>query len=114
MKKSKVVPLRIPDNLDEVARLSAELEHTDKATAMRQWLHEGAAIYLVRQVGEGRLTMSRAAELLDVSIYDLYEIAERYRIEIGATDEQRRLSKQSRQQMVESMRQAQKTVKAVD
>ena len=112
MKKNRVVPLRIPENLDQVARLSAELEHTDKATAMRRWLHEGAAIYLVRQVGEGRLTMNRAAELLEVSIYDLYDIAERYRIEIGATGEQRGLSRRSREQMVASMRQEQEKAKA--
>jgi hypothetical protein len=105
MTKSKVVPLRITEELDEIASLKAEWEHTDKATALRQWLHESAAIYLVRQVGDGRLTMSRAAELLSTSIYELYNVAEEYRIEIGATAEQARRSRAHTDKLVEAMRQ---------
>jgi len=40
--KSKVVPLRIPENLDELAALSALEQHSDKATALRQWRYRGA------------------------------------------------------------------------
>lgn len=69
--KSKVVPLRIPENLDALADLSAQEEHTDKATALRQWLHRGAALYVVKLVAEGRISIGRAAELLDVTVYDL-------------------------------------------
>ena len=90
--KTKVVPLRIPESLDSVAALSAQNEHTDKATALRQWLHEGAALYMLRLVSEGRLSMSRAAELLDVSMFDLYGLVEKYHIEIGATQQQREQS----------------------
>jgi hypothetical protein len=94
MAKTRVVPLRIPDNLDELAELSAREEHTDKATALRQWLHEGAAHYVLKLVSDGRISMGRGAELLDVSVYDLYNMAEHHTIEIGATDEQRRRSRE--------------------
>ena len=93
MRKNKVVPLRIPEHLDDLAALSAQEEHTDKATALRQWLHEGAAHYALRLVAEGRISMSRAAEMLDVAVYDLYRLAERHGVELGATDEQRRQSR---------------------
>ncbi len=59
--KSKVVLLRIPENLDELASLSAQEEHTDKATALRQWLHRGAAQYVLKLVSEGRISVGRAA-----------------------------------------------------
>jgi hypothetical protein len=94
MAKTKVVPLRIPENLDELAALSAREEHTDKATALRQWLYEGAAHYVLKLVSDGRISMSRGAELLAVSMYDLYNLAERHAIEIGASDEQRRRSRE--------------------
>jgi uncharacterized protein YutE (UPF0331/DUF86 family) len=61
MKRTKVVPLRIPENLDELAALSAQEQHTDKATALRQWLHRGAAEYVLKLVAEGRISMGRAA-----------------------------------------------------
>ena len=104
MAKNRVIPLRILEELDEIASLKAGWEHTDKATALRQWLHESAEIYLVRQVGEGRLTMSRAAELLNTSIYELYSIAEKHRIEIGSTAEQYRRSQLHTDRLVEAMK----------
>lgn len=91
--KSRVVPLRVPENLDELAALSAQEQHTDKATALRQWLHRGAAQYVLKLVAEGRITLGRAAELLEVSVYDLQHLAETQSIELGATDEQRRQSR---------------------
>jgi hypothetical protein len=92
MKKSKVVPLRISENLDELASLSVREEHTDKATALRQWLHQGAAHYLMKLIVEGRISITKAAELLDTTVYDIYALAESHGIELGATDEQRRRS----------------------
>src|SRR5436190_6599481 len=91
MKKSptKVVPLRISETLDDLATLCAEREHTDKATALRQWLHKGAELYVVRLVSEGFISASRGAELLDLSIFDIFAIAENHRMELGPTDEQR-------------------------
>lgn len=92
--KSKVVPLRIPEHLDELAALSAREEHTDKATALRQWLHEGAALYALKLVDEGRISLSHAAKLLHVTVYDLYGLAEKHRIELGATDDHRKRSRE--------------------
>lgn len=93
MKKSRVVPLRIPENLDDLAAISAREQHTDKAVALRQWMHEGAAHFLLNLVAEGRVSMGRAAEMLDVPIFDLYRLAETHGIELGASEEQRRLSR---------------------
>ena len=91
--KSKVVPLRIPENLDELAALIAQEQHTDKATALRQWLHRGAAQYVLRLVSEGRVSVGRASELLDLTVYDLLHMAQIEGIELGATGEQRRESR---------------------
>lgn len=91
--KSKVVPLRIPEKLDDLAALIAEEQHTDKATALRQWLHKGAAHSVVRLVADGRISIGRAAELLGLTVYDIHQMAEVEGIELGATEEQRRRSK---------------------
>lgn len=92
--KSKVIRLRVPANLDELAALSAQEQHTDKATAFRQWLHRGEAEYVVKLVAEGRISVGRAAELLDVTVYDIHRMAETQGIELGATDGQRRRSRE--------------------
>lgn len=100
--KSKVIPLRVPENLDELAALSAQEQHTDKATALRQWLHRGAADYVLKMVAEGRISIGRAAELLELTVYDLHRMAETQGIELGATDEQRRQSRELAAKLVRS------------
>jgi hypothetical protein len=90
--KSKVIPLRIPQYLDEFASLSAREDHTDKATALRQWLHQGATLRALKLVSEGRISLSYAALQLDSSVWDLLALAESYGIELGPTDEQVRKS----------------------
>jgi hypothetical protein len=100
--KSKVVPLRIPENLDELAAFKAQEQQTNKATALRQWLHHGAVQYVLVLVAEGRISLERAAELLDLTVYDLQRQAEVQGIEIGATDEQRRQSRALAAKLVNS------------
>ena len=104
MRKTKVVPLRLPENLDDLAALSAREQQTDKATTLRQWIHQGAARYLLGLVAEGRLSGTRAAELLDLTIYDIHRLADLYRIELGASDEQRRESWAVAAKLVEEFR----------
>jgi hypothetical protein len=99
MAKTKVVPLRIPENLNELAAFNAQERHTDKATALRQWLHEGAAHYVLNLVAEGRVSAGRAAELLDATPHDIYRMAESHGIELGASDEQRRQSRRLAQEL---------------
>jgi hypothetical protein len=99
MSKSRVVPLRIPEHLDELAAFCAKIEHTDKATALRQWLFKGAELWIVRQVSDGRISASRGAELLDLSIFDIYAIAELHGIELGATLAQSRRSRELVEQL---------------
>ena len=102
--KVKIVPLRIPENLDELAALSAQEQHTDKSSALRQWLHQGAAQYVLRLASEGRITVGRAAELLDRSVFDLYRLAEASGVELGASDKQRRQSRKVAAKLAEDRR----------
>ena len=39
--------------------------------------------YVLRLVAEGRISTGRAAELLDVTVYDLYPLAEAHGVELG-------------------------------
>ena len=86
--KSKVVPLRIPETLLELVELQRSEQRTDKATTLRQWLYKGAEEYVLQLVGEGRLTVSRAAELLEMSVYDVFRLAEAKGLVLGATEKQ--------------------------
>ncbi len=91
---SKSVPVRMPENLLELVDLYSRDQRTDRSVTLRQWLYQAAEVYAVKLVGEGRLSIGRAAELLDMTHYDIYRIAEDHAIELGATEEQHRQSRE--------------------
>ncbi|PKB72775.1 MAG: hypothetical protein BZY75_05095 [SAR202 cluster bacterium Io17-Chloro-G7] len=60
---------------------------SDRSTVMRQWLWPCAEIEVVKSISAGRLTIGRAAELLELTHYDIYRIAQENNIVLGASEE---------------------------
>jgi hypothetical protein len=92
-------PLRIPEGILQLAELRGHEERTDKTTILRQWLYAAAEEYAFKRLVEGRLTLSQAAELLDLSVYDVQQKARERGIEPGATAEQYRQALETRRQL---------------
>ena len=65
--KTTPYPVRIPKYLLELADLRAAEEQIDRSTALRQLLHAGAVTYVLDVLAKGRISLSKAAELLDVT-----------------------------------------------
>jgi hypothetical protein len=61
--------------------------HGPEATPVR-----GAKTYVLDLLGEGRISASRAAHVLAVSVHRVHELAREQRVEIGATGEDYRRS----------------------
>ncbi|MDQ3969351.1 MAG: hypothetical protein M3275_13270 [Thermoproteota archaeon] len=85
---SRSYPLRIPDNLIELAEARAREERTDRATALRQLLYTGAEDYVVELLKRERITVSRAAELLDSSVHRVQRLVRERGVETGSTPEE--------------------------
>lgn len=85
--KSRSVTLRLSESLAALADLVGQ-QRTDRSTMLRQWLYVGAEEQAVKMVSEGRLSIGRAAELLELTHYDIYRIARAKGIELGGTSEQ--------------------------
>ena len=81
-------PLRIPEEIMGVAKLRAKEEYVGNSTALRQMLHVGAEEYVLGLVEKGRITIGRAAELLKLPIQDIYELARKHGVRLGANLEQ--------------------------
>lgn len=84
----KAYPLRIPEQLLELAEMKGKADRTDKATALRQLLYAGAEEYVLELLSEGRLALGKALELLELNIYDVQLLAQKSGVELGATGEQ--------------------------
>ena len=84
---SKPYPLRIPENLLSLVDSKAREDRTDRSTALRQLLYAGAEDYVLELLKRERISASRAAELLDVSLYRVHELMRESGVEVDAGPE---------------------------
>lgn len=89
-----VYPMKLNEEIIPLIELKSREEHTNKAIVLKQFLYQGLQGYVMDLVGKGRLSIGKAAEVLDVSIYDMHEIAKARGLKLGATKEQRQRSKE--------------------
>ena len=82
---NKPYPLRIPENLLSLVDSKASEDRTDRATALRQLLYAGAEDYVLELLRRERISASRAAELLDVSVFKVNELMRVHRSETSST-----------------------------
>ena len=82
--KTTPYPVRIPKHLLELADLRAAEEQIDRSTALRQLLHAGAVTYVLDVLAKGRISLSKAAELLDATPLAIVEKAREHGVELGA------------------------------
>jgi len=74
------ITIDIPHNIDLILDQRAREEHIDKVSVMKQMLREGAESYLVGQYSHGRISKDKLAELLDMDIYEVNELLEKYHV----------------------------------
>jgi hypothetical protein len=82
--KTMPYPVRIPKHLLDLADLRAAEEQVDRSTALRQLLHVGAVTYVLDVLAKGRISLSKAAELLDATPLAIVEKAREHGVELGA------------------------------
>ena len=82
--KTTPYPVRIPKHLLDLADLRAAEEQIDRSTALRQLLHAGAVTYVLDVLAKGRISLSKAAELLDATPLAIVEKAREHGVELGA------------------------------
>jgi hypothetical protein len=93
-------PLQIPKNVMALVNLRTEEAHVDESTALMQLLFMGAQDYVVEVYKQGRISLSRAAAMLDMSTFDIIAIASERGIQIGATEEQQKQSRETAASLV--------------
>ena len=89
-----VYPMKLKDEIMPIIELKSKEEHTNKAIVLKQLVYKGLEYYVMQLCVNGRLSVGKAAEILDISIYDVHRIAEREGAKLSATEEQRKKSKE--------------------
>jgi predicted HTH domain antitoxin len=99
-KTTRPYPLRIPQSLMELADAKSRAERTDRSTALRQLLYTGAEEYVLELLSEGRISTTRAADILDVSVHRMHELAQKHGLKLGATLEDHRRSVEEARELI--------------
>ena len=99
-KMAQVQPLRIEENILKLAELRSKDEHTNKTTAIKQFLYSGAEEYILRLCSQGRMSIGKAAEILHKNIYDLQESARQKGLELGITTKEYNESRGIAQELI--------------
>lgn len=92
-----VYPLKLKDEIIPLIELKSKEEHTNKSIVLKQFLYKGLEDFVINLVSKGRLSTGKAAEILDLSIYDIHEIAKSKGLKLSANIEQRQKSKKALQ-----------------
>ena len=96
-----VYSLKLKDEILPLIELKSMEERTNKAIVLKQFLYKGLENYVIDLVSKGRLSVGKAAEILEISIYDVQEIAKSRGLKLSATMEQRQSSKGNIRRIIE-------------
>ena len=89
-----VYPMKLKDEIMPLIELKSKEERTNKSIVLKQFLYKGLEDYVIDLVSRGRLSIGKAAEILDLSIYNVQEIAKLKGLKLSATKEQWQKSKE--------------------
>jgi predicted HTH domain antitoxin len=82
---SKPLGARVPKEIEQHLTEIMKVEGIDKSTAVRKLLERGISEWrkerAIKLVGEGKITMTRAAELAGISLWEMVELARERKVE---------------------------------
>lgn len=94
------VNLKIPENMKYVVETLAREEHIDEKTALRKLLFEGIKLYVLNLYAKGKISLSKTAEILDLSVPEVLSLAKTHGVEIGSTVEQAKESRKRARELL--------------
>lgn len=82
-----VQPIRLDENVERLIELKSREEHMSKSNVLRQFIYGGIEDYALQLCAEGRLSLSKCAELLNRSIWELLDLAKQKDIKLIIDEE---------------------------
>ena len=99
-----VYPLKLDEKIIPMTELKSKEEHTNKAVVLKQLIYHGLEDYIISLCAKGRLSVGKAAEILDLSIYDIHRIAKEKGIKLTASEDQRQKSEETTKKLIKKLK----------
>lgn len=101
-----IQPVRLSEKIKPLLDLKTKEEHLSRSTLIKQFVYEGLEKYALKLCERGRLSIGRAAEILDMSIYDLQEMAKEKGIILSAREEAAEKSSEVTKKLIRKLKPA--------
>lgn len=101
-----IQPVRLPEKIKPLIDLKTNEEHLSRSVVIRQLIYDGLEDYAIHLVDKGRISIGKAAELLDLSIYDIQEMARERGIILSADEESDREAEKHVKELVKKLKKA--------
>ena len=88
-----VYPIKLKEEIMPLIELKSKEEHTNKAIVLKQLIYGGLGDYVIKLCAKGRLSVGKAAEILDLTVYDINSMAKKMGVKLTASEEQLQSSK---------------------
>lgn len=99
-----IQPIRLSEKITPLIELRANKERVSKSTAIRQFMYEGLEEYALNLCKEGRISIGKAAELLDKTIYEMQDLAREKGIVLSASEESQEKSEETRNKILQKLK----------
>ncbi len=87
--------LKVSEEMTYVIEIISREEYIDEKTVLRRIIYEGIKEYVLDFYSKGKISLSKCAEVLSLSVHDVLRLARREGISIGATKEQQIISEKT-------------------
>jgi len=67
---------------------------------MRRLLYEGIKPYVLNLYAKGKISLSKTAEILDLSVHDVLSLTKTYELKTGSTAEQAKESRKHTRKLI--------------
>ena len=99
-----VQPVRLSEKLWPLIDLKSKEEHLSKSVIIRKFVYDKLEDYALDLCNRGRLSIGKAAELLDTTIYGLQEKAREKGIVLSAGEDAHEVSRKTAERLVKSLK----------
>lgn len=99
-----IQPVRLPERIKPLIDLKTKDEHITRSVVIRQLIYDGLEDYALELCYKGRISIGKAAELLERSIYDLQEMARERGMILSADESAAEESEKTAREIVKKLR----------
>lgn len=99
-----IQPVRLSEKIKPLIDIRTKEEHLSRSALIKQFVYEGLEEYALKLCEKGRLSIGKAAEILDISVYDLQEMAKEKGIILSAAEESAEKSSEVSERLIKRLK----------